>query len=174
MNSAQNRTAVVSIEVLRGSLLDQDVEVIVNAANTSMRGGSGIDGAIHRAAGRELLAELMRVAPHGARTGQVVVTPGFKTGFRHILHTAGPIWRGGLNGEPKLLGDCYRNAVIEAERLGARSIGFCSIATGVYGYPLDRAAPIAVSAVRETATSLERVVFAMFGEKEFDAFTRVV
>ncbi|AIE85066.1 macro domain-containing protein [Fimbriimonas ginsengisoli] len=164
---------MVPIEVVRGSLLEQDVEAIVNAANTAMRGGSGIDGAIHRAAGKELIGELMRVAPHGAKAGKVVVTPGFKTGFRYIFHTAGPIWRGGLNGEPALLADCYRNATLEAERLGVRTLGFCSISTGVYSYPLERAAPIALNTVRETATNLDRVVFAMFGEKEYEVFAKL-
>jgi len=159
------------IEIVRGSLLDQDVEAIVNAANTSMRGGSGIDGQVHRRAGRELLAELVKAAPHGSRTGQVVATPGFKTGFTFILHTAGPIWRGGLNGEPGYLADCYRNAAEMANELGVKSLGYCSIATGVYGFPLDRAAPIALSTVQKAIGSLERVVFAMFGDKEFEVFT---
>jgi O-acetyl-ADP-ribose deacetylase (regulator of RNase III) len=161
---------MVPIEVVRGSLLEQDVEAIVNAANPGMRGGGGIDGAIHRAAGRELLEELMRVAPHAARAGQVVVTPGFRTGFRYIFHTAGPIWRGGLHGEPVQLADCYRNAVLEAEKLGVRTLGFCSISTGIFSFPLDRAAPIALKTVRETATQLDRIVFAMFGEKEYEVF----
>lgn len=160
------------IEVVRGSLLDQDVEAIVNAANTAMRGGGGIDGAIHRAAGRELLNELMRVAPHGARTGQVVVTPGFLTGFRYILHTPGPIWRGGLNREPDLLAACYRNATVEAERLGVKALGFPSISTGIYGFPIERAAPIALQAIREAANDLDRIVLAMFGEREYEVFSR--
>lgn len=158
--------------MVRGSLLEQDVQAIVNAANPAMRGGGGIDGAIHRAAGRELIEELMRVAPHGARAGQVVVTPGFRTGFEYILHTAGPIWRGGLNGEPRQLADCYRNAVREAERLGIRSLGFCSISTGIYSYPLDRAAPLALETVVASATQLDRVVFAMFGEREYEVFAQ--
>lgn len=90
---------MAKLEVVRGSLLDQDVEAIVNAANTSMRGGGGIDGAVHRLAGRDLVLELMRVAPHGAKTSVVVTTPGFNTGFRHILHVAGPVWNGGQNNE---------------------------------------------------------------------------
>lgn len=165
---------MVAIDVVPGSLLDQKVDAIVNAANSAMRGGGGIDGAIHRAAGRELVTELMRVAPHGARTGKVVVTPGYKTGYQYILHVAGPVWRGGLNGEPGLLADCYRNAVLEAERLGLKTLGLCSISTGVYSFPLERAAPIAVKTVLETATKLEKVVFAMFGDKEYVTFAREV
>lgn len=158
------------IEVVRGSLLDQDVEAIVNAANTSMRGGSGLDGAIHRAAGRELMDELTRVAPHGAKTGQIVVTPGFATGFRFILHTPGPVWQGGTKGEQELLSTCYRNAVLTAERLGVKSLGFASISTGVYRYPLSEAAPLALKTIMETITSIDRVGFAMYGAEEHDAF----
>jgi len=159
-----------TIEVVRGSLLDQDVDAIVNAANTAMRGGGGIDGAIHRAAGPQLLKELMRIAPHGARTGEVVVTSGFKTGYRYILHTAGPIWRGGLREEESQLAACYRNATLEAKRLGLSSIGFCSISTGTYSFPIEKAAPIAIKAVRNSAADLERIVFAMFGDREYEAF----
>lgn len=162
------------LEVVRGSLLAQNVEAIVNAANSSMRGGSGLDGAIHRAAGRELMDELMRVAPHGAKTGQIVVTPGFATGFRYILHTPGPVWQGGMKGEPELLSACYRNAVLTAERLGVKSLGFASISTGVYRYPLSEAAPLALKAVMEAVTSIDRVVFAMFGAEEHDAFDRAL
>lgn len=162
------------IEVVRGSLLKQDVEAIVNAANTSMRGGSGLDGAVHRAAGRELMQELMRVAPHGAMTGKIVVTPGFASGFKFILHTPGPVWRGGTEGEPELLADCYRNAILAAESLSVTSLGFASISTGVYRYPLDQAAPLAIRTVIQAATTLERVVFAMFGEAEYDEFSRAL
>lgn len=160
-----------TIEVVRGSLLEQEVDAIVNAANPAMRGGGGIDGAIHRAAGPQLLKELMRVAPHGARTGEVVVTPGYRTGYQYILHTAGPIWRGGLREEDTQLEDCYRNATIEAERLGMNAVGFCSISTGIYSFPLERAAPIAMKTVKNTASRLERVIFAMFGEREYEVFS---
>lgn len=167
---------MATIEVVRGSLLDQDVEAIVNAANTSMRGGGGIDGAVHRLAGRDLVLELMRVAPHGAKTTVVIATPGFRTGFRHILHVAGPVWNGGQNDEANLLRACYTNAVATAHKLGVTSLGFCSISTGIYRYPLELAAPIAIAAVQEAVvgTSIEKVVFAMYQEPEFDAFQRAL
>src|SRR6185436_20843772 len=101
------RVGGTNIEVVRGSVVDQDVEAIVNAANTAMRGGGGVDGAIHRAAGRELLAELERVAPNGAETGSVVLTPGFKLKQKWIIHTPGPVWKGGTGGEPEALASCY-------------------------------------------------------------------
>lgn len=163
---------MAKIEVVRGSLLDQNVDAIVNAANTSMRGGGGIDGAVHRKAGPELIQELMRVAPHGTKTGKVVVTPGFGTGFQYVLHVAGPFWSGGQRGEEEALRECYANAALKAIELGVRGIGFCGISTGIYRFPLEKAAPIAISAVAESTanSSLEQVVFAMFQEDEFQVF----
>lgn len=167
------------IQVLRGSLLDQDVEAIVNAANTSMRGGGGIDGAVHRAAGPELLEELIRVAPHGARTGQVVATGGHRTGFKYIFHTPGPVWRGGVQGEEQLLTNCYRNSLEAASQRSVKSLGFCSVSTGIYGFPLHRAAPIALRTATDwleahSETSLERIVFAMFAAAEYEAFVQAL
>jgi len=161
---------VAHIEIVRGSLLDQDVDAIVNAANTMMRGGGGIDGAIHRAAGPKLLLELQKVAPRGCRTGEVVVTGGHATPFKFILHTPGPIWRGGGANEDDLLASCYRKSVERAAELGVRSLAFPSISTGAYGFPIDRAAPIALRAVREGDAKLDRIVFAMFGAHEHQAF----
>jgi O-acetyl-ADP-ribose deacetylase (regulator of RNase III) len=159
------------VEVVRGSVVDQDVEAIVNAANTMMRGGGGVDGAIHRAAGRELLEELKRVAPDGAETGSVVLTPGFKLKQKWIIHTPGPIWRGGTQGEPELLASCYSSSLALAEAKQMKSIAFCSISTGVYGFPIDLAAPIAIGvAFDHRAVSLERIVFAMYGEHEYEVF----
>jgi O-acetyl-ADP-ribose deacetylase (regulator of RNase III) len=163
---------MVRIEIVRGSLLDQDVEAVVNAANTSMRGGGGLDGQVHRRAGKGLIEELIRVAPHGAKTGQVVVTGGHAMPFRYILHVAGPVWQGGDAGEDELLAACYRNATLKAQELGVRSLGFASISTGIYRFPLERAAPLALKTVRETATELERVVFSLYGEEEFRVFEK--
>lgn len=162
---------MANIEIVRGSLLDQDVEAIVNAANTSMRGGGGLDGQVHRRGGKGMIDELMRVAPHGAKTGQVVVTGGHAMPFRYVLHVAGPVWQGGKAGEDELLAACYRNATLKAQELGVKSLGFASISTGVYRFPIERAAPIALQTVAETATELERVVFALYGEEEFRVFS---
>jgi len=167
------------IEVVRGSVTDQDVDAIVNAANTSMRGGGGIDGRIHRAAGPKMMEELIKVAPHGAKTGTVVVTGGYELKQKFVFHTPGPVWRGGGNGEADLLTACYRGCIEEADRRGLESLAYCSISTGVYGYPIDQAAPIAVSAIKEflqahPSASLRRVVFAMYGADEFDVFQQAL
>ena len=164
------------IGVVRGSVVDQDVDAIVNAANTAMRGGGGVDGAIHRAAGRELLAELERVAPNGAETGSVVLTPGFKLKQKWIIHTPGPVWKGGTRGEPEALASCYASSLLLAEEKAMKSIAFCSISTGIYGFPIDLAAPIAVGVEIEharthPASTLQRIVFAMYGAAEHDVFT---
>lgn len=166
-----------TIEIVRGSVVDQDVDAIVNAANTAMRGGGGIDGAIHRAAGRGLMAELEKAAPNGAKTGTAVLTGGHNLKQPYILHTAGPVWKGGGAKEAEKLAMCYRSCLEKAEGKGLKSIAFCSISTGVYGYPLDKAAPVALGTVKEYLdshpdTSLERIVFAMYQAPEFQAFTQ--
>lgn len=161
----------IQIEIRRGSLLDQqDVEAIVNAANRSMRGGGGIDGAIHRAAGPGLLEELIRAAPQGCPAGEVIVTGAHNLPFRHILHTPGPIWTGGDNGEPETLASCYRRCMEVAADLGLASIGFCSISTGVFGYPVREAAKVALRTLLALDAGPEKVVFAMFGREEFAVF----
>ncbi|MBX3118847.1 MAG: macro domain-containing protein [Fimbriimonadaceae bacterium] len=166
---------MATVEIVHGSLLDQSVEVIVNAANTMMRGGGGIDGMIHQKAGQRLLWELQKVAPKGCPTGEVVVTAGHDLPFKAILHTPGPIWRGGAEGEAELLQACYRNSLAEADRLGVASIGFCSISTGAYRYPLPEAAEIALTTAYswhevKPDSSLERIVFALWGREEYAAF----
>lgn len=159
-----------NIFVVRSSLLDIEADVIVNAANTLMRGGGGIDGMVHQRAGYKMLLELRRVAPKGCQTGDVVVTPGFDLPQKWVFHTPGPIWRGGTVGEPELLAKCYWNSMLKGQELGAKSIGFCSISTGVYGFPIELAAPIALEAVLPLSEGFERVVFAMFGTHEFEVF----
>src|SRR4030088_96147 len=121
------------------------VDAIVNAANSALRGGGGVDGAIHRAAGRELLQACRAIG--GCPTGEVRVTPGFRLKAKHVIHTVGPVWHGGRDGEPELLASAYRAALGAAERLDVRSIAFPAISTGVYGYPLDAATAIAVETV---------------------------
>jgi O-acetyl-ADP-ribose deacetylase (regulator of RNase III) len=170
---------MVEICVVPGSLVDQDVDYIVNAANTMMRGGGGIDGVIHRLAGPKLLLELYRVAPKGCKTGDVVVTGAHDLKHKGIIHTPGPRGKGGNDGEAELLAASYRNSLAAVDALGGESIGFCSISTGSYRFPLELAAPIAVSAVRawvvsEPDTTIERVVFAMFSESEYRAYLDAV
>ena len=168
-----------TLEVVRGSVLDQDVQAVVNAANTAMQGGGGIDGVIHRAAGRGLIDELRRVAPQGAKTGAVVVTEGHDLAQDYVFHTPGPVWRGGGNGEAEKLAQCYRSCLEAADRLNLSGLAFCSISTGVYGYPIKLAAPLAVQTVADylqshPETRLARVVFAMYQQGEFDAFTKAL
>ncbi|MEO7900595.1 MAG: macro domain-containing protein [Capsulimonas sp.] len=167
------------VQVVRGSVTDQDVDVIVNAANTSMRGGGGIDGRIHRAAGPGLMEELMRVARHGAKTGVVVVTGAHKLPQKYIFHVAGPVWNGGKSGEPEKLAISYLGCLEAADKLGLTSIAYCSISTGVYRYPLEAAAKVCVSTIDEylrshPETPLRSVVLAMFGAEEFDVFTQAL
>lgn len=162
------------IEVVRGSLLEVDADAIVNAANPMMRGGGGIDGRIHMAAGFKMLLELQRVAPKGCERGEVVVTPGFDLPQKWVLHTPGPRWKDGRSGEPELLRRCYMNSVLKATEMGLARIAFCSISTGVYGYPVDLAAPIAIEAVAEHGVALDRIIFAMYGAEEFTVFERIL
>lgn len=167
----------VVLELRRGSLLDQkDVGVIVNAANRQMRGGGGIDGAVHAAAGDKLLAALETAAPKGCLTGGIIATEGFDSGFDTILHVAGPIWEDGKSGEFMALSMCYFGGLQAAARKGASSIGFCSISTGIYKFPLIEAVPTALGTVcswlrkAHESHSIERVVFAMYGEEEYNAY----
>ncbi len=164
-----------SLILVHGSVVDQEVDAIVNAANKTMRGGGGIDGVIHRAAGEMMLRELQEVAPSGARTGQVVVTHGHDLPQPFVFHVAGPRWQDGRHQEPLLLEECYNNCLAEADQRELTSIAFCSISTGIYGFPIDRASSIAVESViaylrDHPETKLDRVVFAMYGVEEYKQF----
>ena len=131
--------------ILVGDITQSDAEAIVNAANTTLLGGSGVDGAIHAAAGPELLAECRTLG--GCETGQAKLTQGYRLRARYVLHTPGPIWRGGEHGEAEALAYCYRSCLLLAEAHGIRTLDFCSISTGVYGYPLPQAATVALRAI---------------------------
>ena len=163
------------IEVIEGDIAKQAVDAIVNAANTSLLGGGGVDGAIHRAAGPELLEECRKLG--GCATGLAKITKGHRLPAKWIIHTAGPIWHGGRQGEEELLASCYQSCFALAEQHGIRTIAFPSISTGAYGFPMDRAARIAVrEATRflERSTSVERVRLVCFGQPASHVHTQAL
>ena len=163
------------ITVVESDITTLAVDAIVNAANESLLGGGGVDGAIHRAAGPELLAECRSLG--GCSTGDARVTGGHRLPARWVIHTVGPVWHGGDAGEPQRLASCYRRSLEEAERVGARSVAFPGISTGVYGYPIDAAAEIAVTEVRAWLAAHDlpaTVVFCTFGAAATTAIERAL
>ena len=160
------------IEVIRQDITRLDVEAIVNAANTSLLGGGGVDGAIHRVAGPELLACCRRLG--GCPTGQARITPGFALPANWVVHTVGPVWQGGGRGEAKLLEGCYRNSFALALEQGARSIAFPAISTGVYGYPKDQAVEIAISVMQKFEVRFDRIIACCFSAEDVDLYRSVL
>lgn len=158
---------MTTLEAIQANITTLDVDVIVNAANSSLLGGGGVDGAIHRAAGPELVHECRLLG--GCKTGQAKMTKGYQLKARHIVHTVGPVWQGGTHAEPELLRSCYSESLQLTAKKGLGSIAFPCISTGIYGYPADLAAKVAVETVRDfikTESSLSKVIFCCFSDKD--------
>jgi len=169
------KTASDRIEVCQDDITVQQVDAIVNAANTTLLGGGGVDGAIHRAAGPRLLEECRKLG--GCSTGEARITKGYNLPAKWVIHTVGPVWHGGQRGEDELLASCYRNSLALAEKHDIRTIAFPCISTGAYEFPYERAASIAVKEVRkylEGSTSVEKVVFVCFLKRDNERYARLL
>ncbi len=164
------------LSIIKGDITEQATEAIVNAANSSLMGGGGVDGAIHQAGGPAILAECKQIVARQGRlpTGQAVITTGGNLKAKYIIHTVGPVWQGGNKGEARLLASAYRESLKLAAEKRLTSVAFPSISTGAYGYPVDKAAIVAVEAVtsflKESATSIREVVFVLFDSRTFEAY----
>jgi O-acetyl-ADP-ribose deacetylase (regulator of RNase III) len=166
------------IKLLRGDITPLDIPCIVNAANSSLLGGGGVDGAIHRRGGPRILEECraIRARQGGCPTGEAVITTAGDLPAEYVIHTVGPVWVGGTDNESELLANCYRNSLLLAREHGLRRIAFPNISTGVYGFPKEKAAPIALAAVREfqQADWLEEVVFVCFDEENYHLYSSLL
>ena len=160
------------MELVLGDITAEDVDAIVNAANHTLLGGGGVDGAIHRAAGPELVEYCRTLG--GCETGQAKITPGFKLTARWVIHTVGPVWHGGGHGEPELLASCYRESLVRADEIGAATVAFPAISTGVFGYPIEAAAAIAIDTVRSTPTEVAKVRFLAFNQETVDTYAEIL
>lgn len=162
------------IEIKLGDITKKQVDAIVNAANTSLLGGGGVDGAIHRAAGPRLLEECRTLG--GCKTGQAKITKGYDLPAKYVIHTAGPVWHGGKKSEDGLLADCYSNSLNIAKEHGIKTIAFPAISTGVYRFPIERAAAIAMKTTKDYLAKnpeIEKVIFVCFGKEAYDSYEKL-
>ena len=163
------------VELHRGDITKLDVAAIVNAANTTLLGGSGVDGAIHRAAGSDLLAECRTLG--GCRPGEAKITRGYRLPARFVIHTVGPVWRGGKDDEPQILSNCYRNSLELAVKNEVKTLAFPAISCGAYGYPIEEAAHIAFKTTHEflaMSDEIQKVIFVVWGEDVYDAYRQIL
>lgn len=161
------------VDIIEGDITRLEVDAIVNAANKSLLGGGGVDGAIHRAAGPGLLAETRTLG--GAQTGEAKITAGYNLPAKFVIHTVGPVWHGGSHNEEGLLADCYRNSLRLAVENEVKTIAFPAISTGVYSFPIDRATEIAIGEIKaflEKDESVEKVICCCFGKRDYDIYVR--
>ncbi|MFO8100892.1 MAG: O-acetyl-ADP-ribose deacetylase [Dehalococcoidia bacterium] len=167
------------LSLIQGDITGQDTDAIVNAANSGLMGGGGVDGAIHRAGGPAILEDCKKIVARQGRlpAGQAVITTGGKMKTRHVIHTVGPVWHGGEKGEPQTLASAYRESLRLAVENGLKTVSFPSISTGVYGYPVDKAARVALGAIADflkKGTSLEEVVFVLFDSRTLKAYEQAL
>ena len=163
----------MGIGVFRGDITKLEVDAIVNAANETLLGGGGVDGAIHKAAGKELLAECKTLG--GCKTGDAKITKGYQLSAKHVIHTVGPVWHGGAQGEPALLAECYRNSLRLASKNRIKTIAFPAISTGVYGYPKEKAAVIAVNTIRDFLKEHDmEVILTAFGDVDEKLYQKLI
>ncbi|UKN00769.1 O-acetyl-ADP-ribose deacetylase [Paracrocinitomix mangrovi] len=165
----------MKINLIKGDITKIEVDAIVNAANTSLLGGGGVDGAIHRAGGPEILEDCQKIRAKqgGCPTGEAVITTAGKLPSKFVIHTVGPVWNGGSKNEPQLLANCYMNSLQLAQENGIKSIAFPNISTGIYGYPKELAAEIAIKMVKENPL-VDEVIFVCFGDDNYNLYSKLL
>ncbi|RJS80568.1 O-acetyl-ADP-ribose deacetylase, partial [Candidatus Bathyarchaeota archaeon] len=179
MSTGEYKIGKARVLLVQGDITEMDTDAIVNAANSSLMGGGGVDGAIHRKGGPKILEECKRIRatewPDGLPTGKAVITTGGNLKAKYVIHTVGPVWRGGNSGEPELLAEAYRNSLRLAVSKGLKTVAFPSISTGAYGYPIEKACKVALATVKEfleKEDKLDKVVFVLFTASDLEVYKK--